>query len=104
MSYAKPVTIKLPPDLAEACEIRAKALHYPSLSAYVRGLLRYDLLVQGPHSVTLPIAHLRPKEQDAIDAKLLRLTQNGVGERGQFRETLLARVRDPERVGKSLAE
>lgn len=80
---------RLPSDLAEAAEIRARQLGYGSWNAYVKGLIRYDLLVQGPHTITLPISQLRPEDQDDYDAKLLRLTQAGKGERGQMLEKLV---------------
>jgi hypothetical protein len=77
-------SLKLPPDLSEVAELRAKALGYPSLNAYLCGLIRYDALVQGPHSITLPIAQQRPEQRDCYDAKLLELSKRGVGERGQL--------------------
>jgi hypothetical protein len=104
MSHSRPVAVKLPPDLAEACQIRAEALGYASLSAYLKGLIRYDLLVQGPHTITLPIAQLRPEKQDAVDSKLLRITQAGVGERGQLLTRILERVKEPANIGAALAE
>lgn len=85
-------SIKLPPDLAEAIEIRAKQAGYASTNAYVKGLLRYDLLVQGDHSVTLPISQSRPEEQDEVDAKLLRLTKAGKGERGQLLSHIVRKI------------
>ncbi len=75
---------KLPACLAEAAELRAKALGYPSWNAYIKGLIRYDLLVQGEHTVTLPWATCALDVQDQIDAKLLTLTEKGKGERGQL--------------------
>ena len=95
---------KLPSALAESAEIRARALGYASWNAYIKGLIRYDLLVQGPHRVTLPISHLRPDDQDAVDAKLLEMTKTGVGERGQLLAHLLERVKEPETVGSVLAQ
>ena len=80
---------KLPPDLAEVAEQRAKALGYPSWNAYIKGLIRYDALVQGPHTITLPWAQMPPAEQDKIDAKLVRLCKKGVGERGQYLKRLV---------------
>lgn len=104
MSHSRPVAVKLPPDLAEACTLRAEQLGYASLSAYLKGLIRYDLLVQGPHTITLPIAQMRAEKQDAVDEKLLRLTRAGVGERGQLLARIMERVKNPAEVGQSLAE
>jgi hypothetical protein len=83
------LTIKTTPDLDEAIRMRARSLGYPSVSAYLKGLARYDMLVQGPHTLTLPWSTLPLAQQDEIDAKVLRLSQSGVGERGQFLKRLL---------------
>lgn len=82
-------SLKLPPDLLDVAEKRAVALGYPSWSAYVKGLIRYDALCQGPHSITLPWANLPLVEQDRVDAKLLKLTLDGVGVRGQLLKRIL---------------
>ena len=91
---SSPLSLKLPPDLAETAKLRAKQLKYPSVNAYLKGLIRYDALVQGEHSITLPIAALPGSEQDVMDAKLLQNTKNGVGERGQFLTKLLGKLKD----------
>lgn len=83
---------KLPCALAEAAEHRAKALGYPSWNAYIKGLIRYDLLVQGSHTITLPWAALPLDQQDKIDLRLLELTQRGIGQRGQLLTRLMERV------------
>ena len=80
---------KLPPDLAAVAEARAAALGYPSWNAYIKGLIRYDALVQGPHTITLPWAALPLAKQDSIDAKLLENTQRGIGERGQLLKRII---------------
>lgn len=89
MSAPTTRSTKLPPDLAAVAEERAKALGYPSWNAYIKGLIRYDALCQGPHTMTLPWAALPLVKQDEIDAKLLALTQQGVGERGQLLKRIL---------------
>lgn len=86
-------SLKLSPDLADIAELRAQQLGYPSWNAYVKGLIRYDAMVNGPHSVTLPIAQMPPKAQDEMDAKLLENTKRGVAERGQFLARLLKRTK-----------
>jgi hypothetical protein len=55
-----------------------RELEYASLSAHVAGLIRYDLLLSGPHK--FDARHARRKIQAALD-----------------RETLLARVRGQSR-------
>lgn len=84
---------RLPNDLADAAELRAKSLGYPDWNAYVKGLMRYDMLVQGGHDVTLPWAKLTLEEQDKIDAKLLEMTIQGKGERGQYLKRLLKELK-----------
>lgn len=88
-------TIKTSPDLGAAVKARAKALGYPSVSAYYKGLARYDMLVQGAHPITLPWAALSLAEQDGIDAKVLKLTQSGVGERGQLLRHIVGKEKQP---------
>ena len=86
---SKVQSTKLPPDLAEVAEMRAKATGYPSWNAYIKGLIRYDALTQGPHTMTLPWASLPLTEQDKIDAKLLSYTKAGIGERGQLLKRII---------------
>lgn len=86
---SKTRSTKLPPDLAEVAELRAQQLGYPSWNAYVKGLIRYDALVCGPHIVTLPWSAQPLAEQDRIDAKLLDITRRGIGERGQLLRRIL---------------
>ena len=102
---------KLSPDLAEACELRARLLGYPSWNAYIKALIRYDLMIQGGHDVTRPICHLRLGDQDKVDAELLKLTQDGVGVRGQWLEYIIRRIAQaapveaaPGKIGAALAE
>ncbi|HSI61454.1 MAG TPA: hypothetical protein VLE43_00010 [Candidatus Saccharimonadia bacterium] len=95
-------SIKIPGDLAQAAELRAKQLGYPSWGAYVKGLMRYDMLVQGSHDVTLPMAHLPLMEQDKVDAKLLEATKKGKGERGQLLAHMLERMQKGEKVAKAM--
>jgi hypothetical protein len=83
---------KLPAALAEGAEHRAKKLGYPSWNAYIKGLIRYDLLVQGEHTITLPWAALALDKQDKIDLRLLELTQRGVGQRGQLLSRVMERI------------
>jgi len=97
---SKVQSTKFPPDLAEIAALRAKATGYRSWNAYLKGLVRYDALVQGEHSITLPVSELPPAEQDAFDAKLLEITKRGKGERGQLLKRLIERASGkPEEIG-----
>lgn len=89
-------SVRLAPDLASAVELRRKALGYRDLTAYIIGLIRYDLLVQGDHTLTLPYSQLPVEEQDKINAKLLDLTKKGKGERGQLLANIVKRISDGE--------
>ena len=98
---SKTRSTKLPHDLADAAEMRSQQLGYPSWNAYIKGLIRYDLMVQGGHSVTLPIGRMRPEEQDKIDTELFERTREGKGIRGQWLENAIRRIAgtsSPERV------
>lgn len=90
----KSKTVRLPAALAEAAELRAQMLGYPNLTAYVKGLMRYDCLVQGRHTITLPYADLPASEQDKLDDKFLELTKRGVGERGQLLTRIIERAKE----------
>lgn len=85
-------SLKLPGDLAEVANLRAQQLGYPSWNAYVKGLIRYDAMVQGTHDITQPMASLPLDQQERIDSKLLTNTQQGTGERGQYLKRLLGRT------------
>lgn len=102
---SKARTVKLPADLCEIADLRAKATGYSSYNAYVKGLIRYDAMVCGPHDVTLPLSKLPLDEQDAADAKLLEITRRGRGERGQLLKRLLERLKgDASKVGKAVRD
>src|SRR4051812_39836377 len=49
---AVPDRVTFPFDIWRLVDVRWQELGYPSFSAYVTGLTRYDLLVGGPHSST----------------------------------------------------
>lgn len=83
---------KLSPALADASQLRARQLGYPSWNAYVKALIRYDLMIQGDHTVTRPICHMRLEDQDKIDGELLGLTNAGKGVRGQWLEAAIRRA------------
>ena len=101
---SKSHTAKFPPDLYEIMTARAAALGYRSVSAYLKGLVRYDALVQGPHSITLPMSNLPDAAQDAIDGQLLAVTRRGVGERGQLLARLLERVKETAAIPEAIVK
>jgi len=62
--------------------VRWQELGYPSLSAYITGLIRYDLMVGGPHLFTSE--DCRAETQEAEPKETLR-----VREKGKTRKILL---------------
>ena len=66
---ATPERITFPLEIWRLADARWKNLGYPSLSAYITGLIRYDLLVGGPHKFTT--ADCRSKLQRKLTRKTL---------------------------------
>jgi hypothetical protein len=79
---AKPERIMLPAAIWPLADLRWRELEYSSLSAYVTGLIRYDLLIGGPHLFNAH--HSRPEMQAAMDRQTQRAR-----ERGQTRKLFL---------------
>ncbi len=90
------ISIRISSDLAEAVKLRTSGIGYRNKTLYWEGLARYDNLVQGDHSVTLPMANLSPEEQDKIDSQLLEVARRGVGERGQLLKRLLDKIKEDQ--------
>jgi hypothetical protein len=61
---AKPERITFPARIWPLVDLRWEELGYASLSAYITGLVRYDLLVGGPHRTRMP--DTRRAAQDAV--------------------------------------
>ena len=74
-------TYKIGADLDDAADLRAKEIGYPSGAAYLKALLRYDVLCRAKHSVTVPWSQLPLSVQDEIDKKLLARAKEGKGMR-----------------------
>lgn len=49
---AKAERVTFPARIWPVIDLRWRELRYPILSAYVTGLIRYDLMLGGPHIVT----------------------------------------------------
>lgn len=72
---AVPQRITFPHDIWKVTDVRWCELGYDTLSAYLTGLIRYDLLVGGPHrSIT---ADCRSKKQRALTRKTLAARRKG---------------------------
>jgi hypothetical protein len=72
---AVPERVTFPFDIWRLVDVRWQELGYPSFSAYVTGLIRYDLLVGGPHSSTT--ADPRSKLQRKLTRKTLAAHRRG---------------------------
>lgn len=67
--------VTFPFDIWRLVDVRWQELGYPSVSAYLTGLIRYDLLVGGPHSSTT--ADPRSKLQRKLTRKTLAARRKG---------------------------
>jgi len=72
---AVPERVTFPFDIWRLVDVRWQELGYPSFSAYVTGLIRYDLLVGGPHSTTT--ADPRSKLQRKLTRRTLAARRKG---------------------------
>jgi hypothetical protein len=63
-------TFRVPYPLRELLDERARQLGYPSVAAYLVGLIRYDMLTQKPHACTAELSKLNNREQDALDDEI----------------------------------
>ena len=69
----KPERITFPDVIWPLVEVRWRELGYPSLSAYITGLIRYDLMVGGPHLFTSE--DCRAETQEALNKETLRVRE-----------------------------
>lgn len=72
---AAPKRVTFPAEIWRLADPRWQKLGYLSLSAYITGLIRYDLLVGGPHSSTT--ADPRSKLQRKLTRKTLAAHRKG---------------------------
>ena len=72
-----PAKFRLPTALDESVRSRVQEAGYASLSEYILGLVRYDLLTRKPHAATAGIAALPRAEQDKIDDEIAQLCAKG---------------------------
>jgi len=79
---AVPHRLTFPFDIWALAELRCQELGYESFSAYITGLIRYDLLVGGPHASRT--GDCRSRKQRALTRKTLAARR-----RGEKRKTLL---------------
>ena len=80
---------RLPTALEECAKARCKEAGYATLSEYVLGLIRYDLLTRKPHVTTVGLARLSRAEQDKIDDEIATMFANGESLGGSWFEARL---------------
>lgn len=68
---------RLPTALAESVRQRVAEAGYETLSEYILGLVRYDLLTRKGHPATAGIADLSRAEQDKIDDEIAAMFTSG---------------------------
>ena len=73
---AKPERITFPARIWQIVDLRWEELGYASLSAYVTGLVRYDLLIGGPHRPQMP--DTRRSAQDVRARETVARRKSGV--------------------------
>jgi hypothetical protein len=93
---AKPARITFPAAIWPLADLRWKELGYASLSAYVTGLIRYDLLIGGPH-----LFNARDTRREILSAldRETRESRNRGHRRKLFLDHLIERVQ-----GRTLSE
>ena len=82
--------VTFPADIWPLANERWQQLGYSTLSAYITGLIRYDLLVGGPH--TYATGEVRSKVQRAITRKTVAARRRG-GRRKILLDHLIERAR-----------
>jgi hypothetical protein len=86
---SKPVRITFPAQIWQLVDLRWVELGYDSLSAYITGLIRYDLLISGPHRRLMPISGRAA--QDAVARETVARRKGG-HRRKLYLDHLLERV------------
>lgn len=102
-------SIKLSPDLMELLQLRSDELGYTSINACIKGLVRFDAMVQQPHFTTLPMSQMKAEAQDKIDAELLDAVKSKTAVRGSFmagliKDIMKGKFETPEEVGEAIAK
>jgi len=97
-------TLRLPCVFMEILQERARQLGYRSLTGYIVGLIRYDLMIGKDHPATVEISRQAQEEQDAIDDELVRMYQSGESLKGQYFETAMRDAVKSLAEGKEIAK
>lgn len=93
--------VTFPLDIWDLADKRWRKLGYRTLSAYITGLIRYDLLVGGPH--TYETGDLRSKTQRAITRKTVAARRKG-GKRKILLDHMIERAKGRRVPRKELEE
>ena len=82
MPYYPSITVRVSQDLEAAITLRRKSLGYPTDAAYLRAVVRQDILDLPCHRAGLAVQAGPAWRRDAADAALLRRVQNSVSTGG----------------------
>lgn len=86
---AVPQRLTFPSDIWALANLRWQELGYESFSAYITGLIRYDLLIGGPHASRT--GDCRSRKQRALTRKTLAAHRRG-GKRKTLLDHLIERA------------
>lgn len=89
---SKPTKVRIPTVLLEIVEQRAIEAGYESVSEYLLGLMRYDLLTRRPHETTANLSKLSRAEQDKVDDEILKMFQTNETLGGSWFENVVTRA------------
>lgn len=87
--------VTVPYLLNEIVKTRWSELGYRSFSGYLVGLIRYDLLIGGKHTLTAQMGSDAPDIQDAIDREIATTYRAG-GTKSTYLDHLIDRTRGEE--------
>lgn len=66
------ITAHIPGELKSLMDVRVREENYPSVSAYLAGLVVFDLHCRGPHVLFGPLMSEPIEIRDAVIAELVR--------------------------------
>lgn len=79
-------SLRGPVVIMDLLEVRARELGYPSVNAYLIGLVIYDFLTRRLHTTTVEIARQSPEEQDLIHDEIAQMFRTGETLKGSWFE------------------
>lgn len=89
---SKHTKVRVPTPLVEVVERRAIEAGYESVSEWLVGLMRYDLLTRRPHETTANLSKLSRAEQDKVDDEILKMFTTNETLGGSWFENVVKRA------------